>query len=579
MKDLVFSKHMSDIASLIEEITSIIAVREEDEIKRKASEFRDFIEEDKKQKKLRIAFIGQYNAGKSSTIAALTGARFMHKKYETMENEQKLVQVYQVGEKKLNVGAQIMTDVTETYNWGDVEIIDTPGIYAGRLEHDVRTLDQISKSDLLVFVVSNELFNPQGGAFFRKLTHDMRRSGQILLVINKISRESGTPKTLEKSILEVIDPYHPNDFYTSFIDANYYLEAQLEEDDEEEKEYLEKKSNFSSFLDSLQNLIANNQLTVRLLTPLHKSSEVLEKTLNYLSTDNKNERDILELLRRKSNLIRSTKIRLHNGIQSELNRLGHQVIMVGENVAGKVDGQHISEDVNNAIQETERIIQEESQESLEKIQALLEKEMEYLQEELKNLQESSLGKATIESFEAKSAKPHSLSERDISEKKKVHSLIGKTPDALQQLGKFATGVPKETIVNVVKSFGVKFKPWGATKLTKLINKLGPILSIAGVVLDIFFSAKEEYDEAKHNQQLREARADIRSEFRQVAKDIHKEFEHNIEEGIFPFFQNELTFIEQEQKQIRQIEISKEQSVEQVNDLLERVRMKISDIGV
>ncbi|MFZ7910113.1 GTPase domain-containing protein [Bacillus cereus] len=363
MNDLAFSKHMSDIAALIEEITNIIAVREEDEIKRIVSEFRDFIEEDKKQKKLRIAFIGQYNAGKSSTIAALIGAKFIYRKYKTVENEQKLVQVYQVGGKKLNVGAQIMTDVTETYNWEEVEIIDTPGIYAGRLDHDRRTMEQISKSDLLVFVVSNELFNPQGGAFFRKLTHDMQRSGQIILVINKMSREAGTPKTLEKSILEVIDPYHPKDFYTSFIDANCYLEAQLEEDDEEEKEYLEKKSNFSSFLDSIQNLIANNQLTARLLTPLHKSSEVLEKTLNYLSTDNKNERDLLELLRRKANLIRSTKIRLHNGIQSELNRLEHQVIMVGENVAGKVDGQHSSEDVNNAIQETERFIQEESQES------------------------------------------------------------------------------------------------------------------------------------------------------------------------------------------------------------------------
>lgn len=65
----------------------------------------------------------------------------------------------------------------------------------------------------------------------------------------------------------------------------------------------------------------------------------------------------------------------------------------------------------------------------------------------------------------------------------------------------------------------------------------------------------------------------------MAKDIRKEFEQNIEEGIFPFFQNELTFIEQEQNQIRQTEISKEQSVEQISNLLDRVRTKISNIGV
>ncbi|TWD92214.1 50S ribosome-binding GTPase [Neobacillus bataviensis] len=578
MKELDFSKHNSDIWSLVEEITGLLSLSEVDEIKEMVSEFRSFLDDDRKQKKLRIAFIGQYNAGKSSTIAALTGAKFIHKKYEMVENEQKLVQVYQVGDKRLNVGAQIMTDTTETYDWENVEIIDTPGINAGRTDHDAKTLDQISKSDLLVFVVSNELFNPQGGAFFRKLLFDLQRSGQIMLVINKMSREAGAPKILEKSLLEVIDPYHPKDFYTSFIDANYYLEAQLEEDDEEEKEYLEDKSNFDSFISSLQRLIAANQFTARLLTPLHRSAEVLEKTLNYLSTDNKNERDLLELLRRKANLIRSSKIRLHNGIQSELNSIEHQVIMIGEQVAGKVDGHYNSDEINHAVRETERTIQNESEKTLENIQALIEKEFEQLQTELVNLQESSLGMATLESFVTKGVTVQSFSDRNISERKKTQSIVGKAPDALNQLGKFAGEVSKETIVGVVHKFGGKFKPWGATKLTKFVNKLGPILSIAGVVLDVFFAAKEEYDETKHEQQLREARADIRNEFRQVGKEIRKELEQNIEGGIMPFFQKEIEVIEQQQNEIRQTESTKEQSLMQIGILLSRVRVKIAEIG-
>ncbi|WRP05652.1 GTPase [Rossellomorea aquimaris] len=575
MKDLLFAKHIGDITRITENIASLLKSIEEEEIQTLISGFRSFLEEDRKQQKLRVAFIGQYNAGKSSTIAALTGAKFIRKQYETVEGEQKLIQMYQLGEKTINVGAQIMTDITQSYEWDNVEIIDTPGIYAGRLDHDSKTLDQISKSDLLVFVVSNELFNPQGGAFFRKLIHDMQRTGQIALVVNKMSREQGTPQILEKSILEVIDPYHPSDFYTSFIDANCLLEAKLEEDDEEERDYLQEKSNFDSFLDSLQKLITNNQLTARLLTPLHRSAEVLEKSLNYLSTDNKAERDLLELLRRKANLIRTAKIRLHNGIQNELNRLEHEIVMAGETVAEKVDGENSAEDINKAIHSSELSIQAESQTSLENVQTLLEKEMEYLQEELKNLEDSPLGQATLQSFEARSA---SFAQRNISEKKGTHTFVGKAPDALQKLGKFATEVSKETVVNVVKSFGVKFKPWGATKLTKLINKLGPILSIVGVVLDIFFTAKEEYDEAKHYQELREARADIRNEYRQVARDIRKEFLQNIEEGILPFFNNELTAIEQQQNQIRNAETSKEESVNKISTLIKQVRNKITEIG-
>ncbi|WP_061810463.1 GTPase domain-containing protein [Rossellomorea vietnamensis] len=578
MEELDFSKHTREINFLLEEVISILSEWKEDEIQEIASEFKIFLEEERQQKKLRIAFIGQYNAGKSSTIASLTRAKFVHKKYETIENEQKLVQVYQVGNKRLNVGAQIMTDAAEKYEWENVEIIDTPGIYAGRTDHDEKTLDQISKSDLLVFVVSNELFNPEGGALFRKLLFDMQRSGQMMLVINKMSREVGTPEILEKTILEVIDPYHPSDFYTSFVDANYYLEAQLEEEDVEEKEYLEEKSNFNSFIASLERLIAANQLTARLVTPLHRGAEVLEKSLNHLGTDNKGERDLLELLRRKASLIRSAKIRLHNNIQGELNVLEHQVIMAGEQVAGKVDGQHGADEINHALKETEQKIQTDSMKTLEKVQASIEKELELLQEELANLQDSSLGKATLELFFAKGAKGPSISERDISERKKTHSIVGKTPDALQQLGKFAGEVSKDTIVEVVKKFGVKFKPWGATKLTKFVNKLGPIISIVGVVLDVFFAAKEEYDETKHEQQLREARADLRFEFRKVAKEIRVEFEENIEEAIMPFFHNELIIIEQQQEQIRHSEASKEQSFTQMEILLKRIREMIPKIG-
>lgn len=115
----------------------------------------------------------------------------------------------------------------------DVVLLDTPGIYAGKTDHDEITLDRISKSDLLVFVIPNELFNPQGGAFFSKVANEMQRVGQILLVINKMSRESGSKEELSKNILQVIQPYHLNDFYTCFIDADSYLKARNETDKEE----------------------------------------------------------------------------------------------------------------------------------------------------------------------------------------------------------------------------------------------------------------------------------------------------------------------------------------------------------
>lgn len=189
-----------------------------------------------------------------------------------------------------------MTDKTRKYPWGDVEIIDTPGIYAGRTNHDEETLEQVAKSDLLVFVVSNNLFNPQGGAFFQELIHEMQRVGQVMLLINKMSC---TPETLKKSILEVIEPYHPDDFFTSFVDAKDYLDAQIEED-EEESAYMLEESNFRIFHSNFVRFIEKNRLNSKLTTPLHKSTQLLEKARIFLSTEEGLSRDLLELLRRKS---------------------------------------------------------------------------------------------------------------------------------------------------------------------------------------------------------------------------------------------------------------------------------------
>lgn len=45
------------------------------------------------------------------------------------------------------------------------------------------------------------------------------------------------------------------------------------------KKYLIEESNFNDFLNSLQILIDKNKLTAKLITPLHKLVDLLEKKL------------------------------------------------------------------------------------------------------------------------------------------------------------------------------------------------------------------------------------------------------------------------------------------------------------
>jgi len=372
-----------------------------------------------------------------------------------------------------------------------------------------------------------------------------------------------------------MEPFHPDDFYTCYIDAHDYLEARLEDDDEE-SECLLEDSNFEAFLNSLQQLIDKNKLTARLLTPLHRTSEVLEKAYNLLTTEDKLHRDMVEILRRKGILVRNAMTRFKNITTSELNKLEHKVIMIGENVAGMADGNHSSEEVNSALKKAESQIESESEQTLERIQNGLTEQVEQLQIELENLQDSTLGRSISKILEASTGR-RTLGERDFAEKKGGLSILEKGPEALNKVGQFATNVSKDAVYNFVKFFGGKFKPWGATKLTKFVNKLGPVLSIIGTVLDIFFAAKEEYDEVSHEQKLREARADLRKDFREVALEIRNEYEQNINGSILPFFLEQIRDAEKDQDELRDFELSKESSVHGMGQLLIQVKKTLTEL--
>ena len=89
----------------------------------------------KKDGVLTVAFIGQYSAGKSTIISALTGNR------------------------DIKIDADIATDKTTSYDWNGIKIIDTPGLFTDRQDHDAITYEAIDQSDLLVFCLTYMLFD------------------------------------------------------------------------------------------------------------------------------------------------------------------------------------------------------------------------------------------------------------------------------------------------------------------------------------------------------------------------------------------------------------------------------------
>ena len=85
---------------------------------------------------LTVAFVGQYSSGKSTIISAITG------------------------NKDIQIDANVATDKVSEYRWNNIVLLDTPGILAGKVErHDEHTKEALKSSDLIVYVITSQLFD------------------------------------------------------------------------------------------------------------------------------------------------------------------------------------------------------------------------------------------------------------------------------------------------------------------------------------------------------------------------------------------------------------------------------------
>jgi predicted GTPase len=551
MSSFQFNAKSQKVNQLCQETIDILEIRTEDEVKKLVDDFQNFWQEYQQQKQLSIAFIGQYNAGKSTLIKALTG------------------------DESVRISAEICTDKVTEYAWQDVLLLDTPGIYAGNTEHDDITLERISKCDLLVFVVTNELFNPQGAEFFQTVANQMQRVGQMVLVVNKMSRESGSPQDLLSTITQVIEPYYPQQFYTCFIDADSYLKSQ----DPKYIKYqqsLQTKSNFNDFLDSLEKLIQKNELSAKLVTPLHDAVKTLEKSLNCLSTNDEKNRNLLEILRRAKIIIQASQTRARNAYRSELAKLKHEVIMLDEKIASMIDGHHTKEDIEVEIEKVTKEITTLSEKIIGKIQAHLQEELINLQNKLEELQNSPLGKTIAREITINLVDGKRINDPNIPDKFGKSILEKQGGKILEELGKLSSKVSRDLVYNIGKFLGFKFKPWGAVNGAKFIKGLGPFIAGAGVLFDAAMIAKEEYDDQENQRQLRNARNQVREEFRKLAEKMVKDYELNIEEAI-TFYDEELNDIEAKEKDLRSFDQSKHEILTQIENKRQEIKQEIKQL--
>ena len=473
---------------------------------------------------IKLVFVGQYSSGKSSIIKMLSG----------IETE---------------IGAEIKTQEAHAYPWGDLEIVDTPGIYTElRPDHDEKSYYEINHAALLVFVVTNEGFDDRIGNHFRKLAVEQNRGKNMVLVVNKMDRTNlgNTPEQQEiiaDDLQKVITPFTSKDLFLSFTDTASYFEAQDERDAELKKILLEQ-SGYENFVANLNAFIASRGVLSKIQTPL----ETLKNAITEVLGDSEKHivDDTLEVtedfLKRQQKALTDGKRTIHAEIKEFVNTLRSKIKTEGSNAASEIVEGITEDEAKRKLEDAKAQVDACIAEYEKKICDRLVAGCESLDQEISLINESFADKVIQIHVDS----PDSSSSGEI----KLPAIIGEG-GLLKDIGFTTKGATKTTILGTNASelikgvghfFGYKFAPWEAVTFAKYLGWVAMAVSIFMTIRDLL-NADEKRREIANN--LRKAREQIQENFDEVAANVCARLTESIQSTMIKFIDPEIDKAERE----------------------------------
>jgi len=479
------------------------------------------------EEQLKIAVCGQYSAGKSTLVRALTD------------------------DESIVIGQDVTTDKVQCYEWEGMKIADTPGIYAGREEHDALSLDFIQKADLLIYMITIQGFTREIGANFKKLVME-KYGDKTMLVMNKRNQEpaENEPNWLKDTADFLGDPDLMKKYYFSIVDIEDYLVGKKENISE-----LVVESHFNDFLDNLNKFTKERGLIGRIVSRINIVDALLSMYIDDFS--HTPEKDNFTV--RQINAVQRAITAVNKAFSEESITMRQEVKALKQHLAGLLTDETIKEfkaASDSAQLDMEKIM--DSSRLSEKIQTILEE----LESDMQSVERDALA------YDARIA---AIAQRypGIDVGNAVDLSLFKT--GLQGVSKALGTITKDGLIKFVHFFGGKFKPWGAVHCMKWVQAAGPVLSFVGNVMDLVQLAKDK----QHQQDLANARQEIITSFGEIEDGIATQLEEmKNAEGSIGFSLGEL------KKQLLERKKQQEQLMEHKRELLttfKQIREKLSAI--
>ena len=455
---------------------------------------------------LRVVLVGEFNAGKSSIISALTGADVL-------------------------IDADVATIEVAEYPWRGLVLMDTPGVQAEDTgtDHDRIAREAVVGADLVLFVITNELFNPRLAGHLRFVLDDggLALAKKTCVVVNKVDRETNPDETLITEIAKVLGPHL--DVPIFLCSASKFLQAAKESSPLQER--FERDSRFRDLISGLDQFVSDAGMSGRLATPLLVVCEVLDVVQSEMAGSD-DDRKQLEFIRRQRLVIQRLQRRLLD-IRKTWKQQAYSAVMAQANDAVKQLSEisqqsHLEELFNAGLKQAESEIDQ----LYDSIESELQEALDHAKAELDEIGGSSLGQfvAQIEAQRAERVKiEFSTPKPDGSNYGSKIAKAASKPvkEGLDAAAKNAKGL-RDVVYKVGKACGGKFRPYGPTKageaLAKAAGKAGKAVPFFAAALDFYIQYREEKAKEEKERYYAKLRLALRAAFADQAGVEAKVFE-------------------------------------------------------
>ena len=520
---------------------------------------------------IKLVFAGQYSAGKSSILRLLTGRD------------------------DIAIGAGITTQKAHEYEWNGLDVIDTPGIHTQlRPDHDEISYAAIASADMLVFVITNELFDSHLAQHFRKLAIDRDKAGEMILIVNKMERASEGNTLSQQSIIredlrKVLKPYTPEQLKLCFLDAESYLDS-LEErkEDPELADELLERSGYKDFIETLNYFVKEKNLSSKLTTKLYKMEDELQKAMQSLEPKSSdNDIDALEeTFMQQRHVLSDARNRLQQEIKDIFTSSASKIRDLGLDSANLIvygcKQDEVEDELKKAISNANKIIESSQRNAVD----TLEKRLHEIGRDIDLIENSEFSKELKIRLSGKfDGLPDNIKKiignYGSGAQKAGQQVLKSAYNAGSQGGMKLTNFSGSTIHNIVlkagHGIGYKFKPWQAVKITKGVAIAGQALAVVGVGLSVFMQIKCDKDEEEVRIDLRNNRQNIRSQFNSAANELEDYGRSFIKENVVSILDNSIHEIDENIDGIRSTRNNLSKYYKEMEKLKNECRSLIQDI--